>query len=88
MGRGAASFQSCKLSFCTPCLKQQLVVHAVTLTGFFLSWSSAYALKLNNISNVGVALNLVLDLFCIGSVMDKKMTRRLNMIPTEKEYMI
>ena len=38
------SFKAANWHF-APCVKQQLIAHAVTLTCFFLSWSSVYALN-------------------------------------------
>ena len=81
------SFKAANWLF-APCMRQQLLAHAVTLTCFFLSSSSAYALKWNSVSNVRDALHLVLDLFCAGSVTETKRTRRLNTILTERKYTV
>lgn len=54
------SFKAANWHF-APCVRQQLIAPAVTLTCFFLSWSSAWVLKWNSISNVRDALYLVLD---------------------------
>lgn len=59
-----------------------------TFTCFFSLPEFCLCIKMKQLFWVRDALHLMLGLFCVGSVMDNKRSRRLNTIPTEKKYTV